>query len=328
MRVPLTAAALLSCGLAGVAGAQTVSTDDAGFVNAAPNQWFTGSLEAPSPALPKAGMLALEPYFVYQSSTGSYGDNGGYAAEADHIRTLESLLVIKYGITDKLTIEALPSASHRWNDKTAAAGLRVDDLPLELEYRVKKSNYHTGSPSVTFDLGVTLPTGTYDRLGNSLNGSGQGAYLLKQGVVAQSLFDTWGNHPVRIRVYGSIFEPVSRPSVTNVSVYGTRPGFTGDVHPGVSGAFGIGAGWAFNQSWVLAFDFVQSYAAPYRLNGIDGPGGRIITRGRPEASSAVAPAVEYNWSAKAGIIAGIEFTATGRNTPSYVAPQIAVAFSF
>lgn len=261
-----------------------VSTDDAGFVNATPNQWFTGSLEAPSPVLPKAGMLALGSHFVYQSSTGSYGDNAEYATEADHIHTLESLLVIKYGITDKLSIEALPSASHRWNNITAASGLRIDDLTLERKYRVKKINYHTGSPSVTFDLGVTLPAGTYDRLGNSLNGPGQGAYLLKQGVVAQSLFDTWGNHPVRIRVYGSMFEPVYRPSVTNISVYGTGSGFSGDVHPGVFGESGIGARLAFNQSWVLAFDSVQSYAAPFRLNGIDGTDGRIMTRGRPEVS--------------------------------------------
>jgi hypothetical protein len=328
MRVTLTAAAFGICCIAQAACSQAVPTEDAGFVNAAPNQWFTGSLEAPSPALPKAGMLALEPYFVFQSSTGSYGDNGAHAPETDHTQTLESLLVIKYGITSKLTIEALPSFSHSWNDKTASQILSLDDLPLELEYRVKEGNYRNGSPSVTFDLGVTVPSGAYDQLRNSLSGVGQGAYLLKQGVVLQSLFDTWGNHPVRIRVYGAIFEPLTHPSVGNVSVYGTGLGFAGNVRPGISGNFGIGGGWAINQRWVLVLDFVQSYAAPYRLNGIDGAGGQARTRGRSEASTAFAPAFEYNWSAKGGLIAGVEFTAAGRNTPSYIAPQIAVAFSF
>ena len=35
-------------------------------------QWFTGSLEAPSPALPKAGILAIEPCVIYTNNTGGY----------------------------------------------------------------------------------------------------------------------------------------------------------------------------------------------------------------------------------------------------------------
>ena len=61
-RVYLVAA--LATGIAGNACAQVAAPDVP--PNAAPNQWFTGSLEAPSPALPQAGMLALEPYFVFQ----------------------------------------------------------------------------------------------------------------------------------------------------------------------------------------------------------------------------------------------------------------------
>lgn len=323
-----TLAALGICCLAQAAGAQTVSPEEAYFLNAAPNQWFTGSLEAPSPALPKAGMLALEPYFVYQTITGNYGDDGIRKTAVDRTHVLESLLVIKYGITDKLTIEALPSFSQTWDAKTGSAGLGFDDLPLELEYRVKRGNYRNGSPSVTFSLGVTVPSGSYDHLANNLSGTGQGGWLIKQGVVLQSLFNTRGNHPVRIRAYGAIYEPLSLPPVTDISVYGTGLGFDGNVRPGISGQFGVGAGWAIDQRWVLAIDVVQNYAAPWRLSGIDGDGGLVHIRGSVQHSTALAPAVEYNWSANAGVIAGIEFTAGGRNTPSYFAPQIAVAVSF
>jgi hypothetical protein len=38
--------------------------------------------------------------------------------------------------------------------------------------------------------------------------------------------------------------------------------------------------------------------------------------------------VEYNWSDNVGVIAGVEFSAAGRNTSSYVAPQIALAMAF
>jgi hypothetical protein len=318
--------AVVLCGWAQAAVCQTAVPQD--VANAAPNQWFTGSLEAPSPALPKAGMLAVEPYLVLQNDTGVYGRNGHRTATTDNTSTFESLLVIKYAITDRLTVEALPSLSRSWNSRSHSTGAGAGDLPLELEYRLTDGNYRNGAPSLTIDLGVTLPTGDYDRLANGLNGVGQGAYLLKQGVVLQSLFDTWGNHPVRIRVYAAAYEPLSHPAVANVSVYGTTEGFVGNVHPGASAQVGVGAGWALDRNWVFAIDFVQNYARRYRLNGIDGNGSPISSNGLNQSSTALAPAIEYNWSADAGLIAGVEFTAAGHNTASYVAPQIAVAVSF
>ncbi len=242
--------------------------------------------------------------------------------------TGEALLVIKYGITNRLTVQALPSLSRSWNSQSHSSGAGVGDLPLELEYRLTDGNYHNGLPSLTFDLGVTLPTGEYDQLSRSLNGVGQGAYLLKEGVVLQSLFDTPGNHLVRIRVYAATYEPLSRPAVNNVSVYGTGQGFTGLVHPGISGEVGIGAGWALDRNWVFAIDLVQNLARGYRLEGVDGGGNSVETTGLNQSSTALAPAIEYNWSGNAGLVAGVEFTAAGHNTASYVAPQVAVAISF
>jgi hypothetical protein len=316
------------CALICTAAASLAGSASAQEVDAVPSQWFTGTLEAPSPALPKAGLLALEPYVVYQTDRGAYADSGSHISTAHDTSTLESLLVVKYGITDRLSIEALPSISHSRNNLTSSSGVSLGDLPLELEYRAKNGDKKTGAPSVTFDLGVTLPTGEYDHLGTPLNGVGSGAYMLKEGVVLQSLFDSWGNHPMRIRVYGAAYEPLSRPSVQDVSVYGTGQGFSGNVKPGMSGVLGIGAAYALNQRWVLALDLVQNYAGGYFLNGFDGLGAGVSTHGANQSSTVLAPAVEYSWSGKAGIIAGVAFTAAGRNTPAYVAPQIALAVAF
>jgi len=296
--------------------------------DAAPNQWFTGSLEAPSPALPKAGMLALEPYLVYQSNTGAYGSNGDHHTVADNTSTIESVLVIKYAITDKLTFEALPAISHSSADHAAPTGTSFGDLPVELEYSVMKGNYKTGAPTVTLDLGVTAPTGEYDRLQKPLEGVGGGAWLLKQGVVAQSLFDTWGNHPVRLRAWAEVFEPLQDATVNDASVYGTAAGFHGRAAPGISGQVGLAGGWAIDQRWVLAIDFVDTYANGYRAKGFDATQTFVQIQGPIQNSFAIAPAIEYNWSANAGLIFGLEFSAAGRNTASYVAPQIALAVSF
>jgi hypothetical protein len=201
-------------------------------------------------------------------------------------------------------------------------------LPVELEYRLTDTNYHNGAPSVTLDLGVTAPTGAYDHLESALDGVGTGAWLLKQGVVAQSLFDTWNNHPVRLRAWAQIFEPLDNPSVRGTSVYGTSTGFNGSATPGISSQFGVAGGYALDQRWVLALDLVDTYNDSFRLRGTTGSGVALRSQGTSGNSLALAPAVEYNWSADAGVICGIEFSAAGRNTPAYIAPQVAVAVSF
>jgi len=290
------------------------------------NQWFTGSLEAPSPSLPKAGMVALEPYAIFINPTGAYDNGGHHYGVSDQANQFQSVLVFKYGITDRLTVEALPSVSHISSQRNHFTG--VGDLPIELEYRFNDENSRTGWPSLTASFGVTLPTGDYERLSSASNGLGSGVYLLKEGLLFESLFDTADDHPVRIRVYGAAFEPLDHADIDGTSTYGTDRGFRGNVMPGVSFQAGIGAGYAFTQRWVLALDVLQNYGKSFRTKGVDSGGFAVRTRSASTASTAIAPAMEYNWSGSVGLIAGVEFTTAGRNTGSYVSPQIALAVSF
>jgi hypothetical protein len=290
------------------------------------SQWFTGSLEAPSPALPKTGILAVEPYFIFQSNTGTYDTKGIHHSVANDINQVESVTAVKYALTDRLTVQALPSASVVWNTQTTYSG--VGDLPIEFEYRFNDENNKTGWPSITAALGVTIPTGNYEHLHNTLSGFGSGAYTLKEGLLFQSLFDTWGHHPMRLRFYGAAYESAANVSVQDISVYGTNAGFHGQVAPGFSSTVGLGAGYGLDQRWVLALDLVQNYAAGFHLSGTDAADHVLNTNAVRSARFALAPAVEYNWSDSVGIIVGVEFSAAGRNTSSYVAPQIALSMSF
>ena len=307
-------------GLPHIASAQTIAGDAA--VQA---QWFTGSLEAPSPALPAAGILAIEPYFVYTNNNGSYDNSGVQHSITNGADVFTEETVLKYALTDRLSVEALPSFSRNLNNHDSYTGL--GDLPVEAEYRFNDEDNKTGFPSVTASLGMTLPTGHFDRLNMSFDGFGSGVYTAKEGILFQSLFDTSGHHPVRLRFYATAYEPIGNVSVRDNSVYGTSQGFQGTAMPGLSSVLGIGAGYALDQRWVLAFDVVQNFANGLHLQGANA-GNVTNTHGASSAALAVAPAVEYNFSDSIGIIAGVEFSVAGRNTPSYVAPQIALSTSF
>ena len=326
MRSP-AALALLAVAIAGTAAAQTVPDPAAKLLDNVDKQWFTGSLEASSPALSKAGAFALEPYFILENHTGAYDGTGHHLAVSHDSSLVESVIVMKYGITNRLTIEALPTFLRAWTDQAHSHGSGIADLPVELEYRFLDENSRTGAPSVTFSVGITVPIGDYQNLRNPIDGIGRGAFTLKQGLVVQSLFSTWGNHPVRLRLFGSVDEPLADVGLHGQSSYSTGPGFFGRAKPGITAEVGFAGGWALNQRWVFAADVVEDYANGTRLIGTDG-GGFVSTSRTRRYTTSVAPAVEYNWSANAGLIVGVDFTVAGRNTASYVAPQIAFAFSF
>jgi len=325
---PATALALLAVAIAGTAAAQTLPNSVPKPLDNVDKQWFTGSLEATSPALSKAGAFALEPYFILNKHTGAYDSSGHHLAVAHDSSLVESVVVMKYGITNRLTIEALPTFLRAWTDRAHSHGSGVADLPVEIEYRFLDENSRTGAPSVTFSVGITAPIGDYQNLRNPIDGIGGGAFTLKQGLVVQSLFSTWEDHPVRLRLFGSVNEPLADVGLHGQTSYGTGPGFFGHAEPGITAEAGFAGGWALNQRCVFAVDMVEDYADGARLIGTDGGGGFVASSRTRRYTTSIAPAVEYNWSANAGLIVGVDFTVAGRNSASYVAPQIAFAFSF
>ena len=294
------------------------------------DQWFTGSLESPSPAMTKAGAVAVEPYAIYTGNTGAYNSNWGHYSVPNGTNQMQSLTVIKYGITDRLSVQAVPTFNYASNGLTNSTGvdLGMGDLPIEFQYRFNDGNRKTGAPSLTVGLGMTFPTGDYNNLSNPLNGFGGGAYTLKEGFLFQSLFDTPWNHPMRLRFWGDVYEPVADVPVQNVSVYGTIQGFQGHATPGVAADWGLSIEYGLTQRWALALDLVQNYSAGFRITGINAVGGSVQSTGVSSTSIALAPAIEYNFSSTVGLIVGVEFSVAGRNAPSYIAPQVALSMAF
>jgi len=106
-------------------------------VDAASRQWFTGSLYAVSPALSHAGATAIEPYAIYSRNTGRFDADGFHHARSDGTDEAILLTVVKFGLTDRLTIATTPAFSHSWNNGRESTDAGFGDLPIELEYRLQ-----------------------------------------------------------------------------------------------------------------------------------------------------------------------------------------------
>lgn len=73
---------------------------------------------------------------------------------------------------------------------------------------------------------------------------------------------------------------------------------------------------------------MQNYADGTHLTGANAAGDFVNSHAGSSVGFALAPAIEYNFTTNVGLIAGIEFSVAGRNTSSYIAPQIALTIAF
>jgi hypothetical protein len=183
-------------------------------------------------------------------------------------------------------------------------------------------------------IGETFPTGKYDRLDGRTNGAlGSGAYSTTFSLYSQTYFWMPNGRILRTRLDLS-YQVSQWASVQGVSVYGTSAGFDGRAHPGQSFFGDLALEYSATQSWVLATDFWWEHDGNTRVKGGYVP---TVTSAMPpylvqDSGSDdllyVAPAIEYNWSAKMGVIAGARVAVLGRNVTASVAPVAAVNMVF
>ena len=285
-------------------------------------QWFTGTLLSPSPGVPREGVLGVEPYLIDKRGIGVFDANGILHSGPVGVEQVRSFTSVNYGFTDSFSVQVTPAVAHVSHDGDVQTGLA--DFPIKIHYRPIAGALDFWHPSLTTTFGITLPIGKFEHLRHSADGFGTGAFMAMEELELQQRFTTW-MHPHRLRMWARVSQPLNTVSLHGISSYGTGPGFLGTVVPGPSAELGIGDEVGLDQQWALALDVVQNFAkGPHvRGSGMTNPMADI------EGSVFwVAPAIEYNPTGHVGIIAGVQISMAGRNTPSQVIPQIAVNMFF
>ena len=285
-------------------------------------QWFTGTLLSPSPGVPHKGVLGIEPYLIDKRGIGVFDANGILHSAPTGVEQLRSYTSVNYGFTDALSVQVIPAVAHVSHDGDTQAGLA--DFPIKIHYRPIAGALDFWHPSLTTTFGITFPTGKFEHLRHAADGFGSGAYMAMEELELQQRFTTW-LHPHRLRAWARVSQPLNTVDLHGISSYGTPQGFLGTAVPGSSAELGIGDEVGLDQQWALALDVVQDFAkGPHvRSSGMTSPMADI------EGSVFwVAPGIEYNPTGHIGVIAGVEISMAGRNSPSQVIPQIAVNMFF
>ena len=269
-------------------------------------RWTGPLLASNAEALPQ-GHVYTEPYFFDGISGGKHhpGTSGFY----------------QYGLLDNWTVGVQPFFSvgtERFNRNVA-----MGDFKLLSQVRLNHFTPERRAPSIAVVTNLVLPTGKFDRLGALKSGHGSGAFAPEIGVNVQQYFLLGNGHLLRGRI--NVLQRIPlKTDVRDRSVYGTAPGFRGHARPGAKSTLILGAEYSLTKEWVLAFDVEADAWGRTKVRGRDASGTAFHATSPKSWNVGFAPAVEYNWSDRAGAIFGVWIVPKGHNTAASVTPAIAV----
>lgn len=314
-RAALTAAAVCAFAtpaFATVQAPERQSLDDA---------WWTGPLLASGASTLPKGHILFEPYLYDAKPYGSFDADGKRrsAPDADNIGSSAYML---YGVTDTLTAGFIPHLGYKRSGGRWSQGLGIGDLTAQAQYRLLKYEEGRHVPTVSIMLQENLPIGRHDRLDDRPNdGFGSGAYATTVGVNSQYIWWAPNGRIVRTRLNAQ-YTRSDTAKVRGSSVYGTPRGFAGKAQPGDSFLVDLAFEYSLTRSWVAAMDIGWQRDASTKVTGM--LGGSAFERRYPVSKALIlAPAVEYNFNSRVGVIVGARIVPAGRNTTASVTPAIA-----
>ena len=269
-------------------------------------RWTGPMLASNAETLPQ-GHFYTEPYFYDVMVAGDHhpGSSGFY----------------QYGLLNSLTVGLQPSFATATN--SLGRGTTIGDFKLLSQLRLTHFTAEHPIPTIAIVLNEVLPTGKDDRLAPGQEGHGSGSFATEIGINVQQYFLLKNGRLLRARINVLHSLPYGA-HVSDRSVYGTDVGFSGHVDPGAKTTLIGAVEYSLTREWVVALDVIRESTGKTRLRGVDANGG-LVERTFPAGRDVgFAPAVEYNWSDRAGILLGVWITPRGHNTPSSVTPAIAI----
>jgi hypothetical protein len=269
-------------------------------------RWTGPLLASNAETLPKSHFYT-EPYFFDVISAGNHnpGSSGFY----------------QYGVFDNFTVGVQPFFSlgtRKYNRRVA-----IGDFKLLSQLRVSHFTPEHRVPSVALVVNLVLPTGKDDHLSALKEGHGNGSFAPEIGINVQQYFLLANGRLLRARINVLKDFPL-RHDVSGRSVFGTDADFHGRAKPGSKTSVIAGLEYSVTKEWVLAFDVERDQWERTEVAGHDASGTPVKQTTPKSWNIGFAPAVEYNWSDGAGIIAGVWVVPKGHNSRSSVTPAIAI----
>jgi len=291
-----------------------------------PFPWLTGPLLTPSGHVVPEGHWNIEPYEFVNTLYGVYNHRWHAHAIPHNVYSASTQLPIKYGLGHRLDFAFTPAFS--WNHTHGASHWVLNDMGFGLDVQILDDKKEKWWPSIKLALLGNFPFGKFQHLeadGKRTDIGGTGSWLPTIGLVMSQLY-WWGGHiffAARMNWQYTFPTPVH---VRGFNTYGGGRHTCGKVYPGqiLVGQFGFEL--TLSQRWALAGDVQYQHINKTRFKGQKGTTEGVPNTVGPPSSDqwSLAPAIEYDWNAYVGIIAGVWFTIAARNSPQFANAVVAI----
>lgn len=282
--------------------------------------WFTGPLLAPSGTTFPKGHIGFQPYVFYTDDYGVY-NNRWKRENLPDTHTVNPMTAIFIGLTDKMDLEIV--LNYFSNSRNGVSNHGFGDSSVEWGYQILKGVLHTATPDLKFTITEEFPMGKYENLNPANNGTdatGSGSFETTFGLTFQKLWAFVGGHFLRARWNFSYTIPAN-VTLNGFSTYGGAANTSGRIKLGNHFGTDLAFEYTLTRNWVPAIDFAYTVSAKNSFSG--NPGTTALGLSAPistvsSESFSIAPAIEYNINGNMGVIAGVWFGVTGRNTPEFI----------
>ncbi len=314
--------------------------------NATP--WLTGPLLAlPAQTIAKGHVTA---YISVDSAISDAIYNQHWQISSQRTFTTAQISPqLAYGLTDNLDLQYnilyLINGNHRITYE------HMGDTSIILGYQALSQQKNDAYPDLRITLQEVIPTGLYNNFTPANNGAeatGMGSYQTSLGFNFQYLSKLTKDNYLN-SLFSMAYTYAGAAHIRGLSTYGGTSQTKGRINPGNAISFDIASELTLTQNWVAVIEANYIYQQASRFRGIVGERSatdplpvmttrtprfshrRLPTRhniGQPDIGSgnlaqiSLAPALEYNFSANYGVIAGTWLTLAGKNTPEFITPMI------
>ncbi|MBA2711887.1 MAG: transporter [Tatlockia sp.] len=283
--------------------------------------WFTGPLLAPTGKTIPKGHFNFEPYGFYTE----YGS-------PQNFKNVEVNPIISVGINSFMDFQASLPYDYSWVREQHGRG--VGDFSLGLGIQALTHKEGSFLPDLRIILQETIPTGRFENLNPLKNGTDQTGFGAYQHIVSfnfQKLFTVGTKHYLRTRfsVAGAFASSVH---VEGLNTFGGDETTSGTVHPGNNFSADLAAEFTLTQNWVAVMEalYLHSNFTGFGANmgGVTPSGAAGAVGGKGGDSASLAPAIEYNFTANLGVIAGVWFSVTGPKAAKFISSAVAINYYF
>lgn len=296
-----------------------VSVHNTDFGQKFPAPWFTGPILAPSGYVVQPGHYNIQPY-IYCSIWDGFYDAKGRVLSYNKMTSNLLVIPLTLGIAQKWNVGIAPGVVAK--SRQDQHSIYLSDWVIGASYQLLNAQLNDRWPAVKLNFKAVIPLGRYQHLNPrklKTDATGEGAWWGSVGLHSTKLWHLYQGHYLELRAAVNYFIPL--PVVVHgYNTYGGSWDTDAKIYNGHNLFLNVAVQYNLSQNWALACDVLYQHKNKTRYTGFGGTsllGTPLSLTAPPSDNLSLAPAIEYNFNANIGLLAGCWLSVLGYNSVQF-----------